>query len=143
MNPGVPLWPFLLGSAAFGIIWLVVGLRVRGQTAHLLRVGKEAPAEVVGGRIDGGGPSARGATRFARYRFTTEAGEERFVESVVGLAFLGPRAGERATVLYDPADPERARVKSWAELRLLWLLPVVLGVAFLLVAVGLGVASAW
>jgi len=40
--------------------------------------------------------------------------------------------GERVVLLYDPADPERARINSWWEL---WLMPVVLGGAAIIVAV--------
>lgn len=40
--------------------------------------------------------------------------------------------GERVTLLYDPADPGRARVDSWWEL---WLMPALLGGAALVIAV--------
>lgn len=40
--------------------------------------------------------------------------------------------GERVLILYDTADPSRARIDSWGEL---WLMPVALGGAALVVAV--------
>ena len=40
--------------------------------------------------------------------------------------------GERVWLRYDPADPHRARIDSWYEL---WLMPVMLGGAALIVAV--------
>jgi hypothetical protein len=52
------------------------------------------------------------------------------------------RVGERVEVLYDPGDPTRARIDSWWEL---WLMPVVLGGAAVVVAVvvnGMAIRSA-
>jgi hypothetical protein len=42
------------------------------------------------------------------------------------------RVGERVALFYDPADPARARIDSWFEL---WLMPVALGGAGVIVAV--------
>jgi hypothetical protein len=46
--------------------------------------------------------------------------------------------GERVWLRYDPADPHRARIDSWYEL---WLMPVMLGGAALVVAVVINVLA--
>jgi hypothetical protein len=44
--------------------------------------------------------------------------------------------GERVVLLYDPADPTRARIDSWWEL---WLMPLALGAGAIIVAVAVNV----
>lgn len=41
------------------------------------------------------------------------------------------KVSQRVGIIYDPAEPARARVNSWREL---WLMPVILGAAALVVA---------
>lgn len=72
-------------------------------------------------------------------RFQPASGDEIQFRSNVGSNPAGYRQGEQVPVLYDPAQPAEARIRSFFQL---WLLPLVLGfigAVFAIVGTGLAI----
>ncbi|TWT14853.1 DUF3592 domain-containing protein [Reyranella sp. CPCC 100927] len=144
--------PFLMSVAPLLISFVVVigalgglvkGLRRRTETMRLLRDGKKATAEMIG-------TASRWETRaggdwrpydYPLYQFTTDAGQATTYESPTPTYDAKP--GSKVVILYDPAEPSRARVHTWAGLHLVWLGIVTISGAILLLASYALCALAW
>lgn len=68
-------------------------------------------------------------------RFETSGGEAVYFESDFGhLMLFCARVGRKFDVLYDPCDPEKARVNSFVPL---WMLPLcIVGIGLLFCCIG-------
>lgn len=61
--------------------------------------------------------------------FTDRDGQSHTVQVPEGSSPPEWSAGDAVTVLYDPANPQSARIDSWSSTLLLWLLPAITGIA--------------
>ena len=61
--------------------------------------------------------------------FTDRDGQSHTVQVPEGSSPPEWSAGDAVTVLYDPANPQSARIDSWSSTLLLWLLPGITGIA--------------
>lgn len=137
--------PFLL----IALVPLAWGARSQWSKGALLRGGETVPGSVVELRYVPGNPSAtrgprghRSAGRCAVVDFTTRSGERRTVVSSVNRYPDPWTKGETVSVVYDPARPARADLRSELEGWRLWfgiwiavsLLPLAIAAAPVVVA---------
>ncbi len=92
-----------LGFVAFGAYVIRTGRRLR-------RYGRGAPGTVV--RLRWESNDHGGGRFYPTFRFRTEDGREIEAESDLGANPAPAREGQRVTVVYDPARPQRARIDS-------------------------------
>jgi Protein of unknown function (DUF3592) len=78
-----------------------------------------------------------GATYAPRFEFKTPEGESRSVLSATGSMPAGFRVGDEVRVLYDPSNPNDAKIDSVMQL---WFMPMLLGIVGI---VALGVWLIW
>jgi hypothetical protein len=129
----------LLGSAAlFGLAGAaVVAWEIRAEIAGW----RATRGTVVGARTF---KSGRSTVYRAVVRFKTPAGEgellSRWGTSDEGFA-RAYRVGQTLRVVYDPADPGRARIDSFGELWAPALAPLVPGLALLVASIGMLASS--
>jgi hypothetical protein len=133
-------WPFaLLG------LFLVAGLGMLGgagylvaDTRHDIAVGASAEGVVIDLILsrDSDGDD----TYYPRVRFATPTGESVEFTGSVGSTPAAFDVGEAVAVLYDPADPQDARIDSFFQL---WFGPLILGfLGFVFTAIGGGAVVA-
>jgi hypothetical protein len=79
-----------------------------------------------------------GETYHPHVRFVTAKGEPVEFTSSVGSNPAGFDIGEHVTILYDPSDPQGARIDSFVQL---WLVPIIVGVFGLVFTTAGGVVS--
>jgi hypothetical protein len=118
----------------FGLLFCGAGLKELVDRIRLQRRGRRVPGVIVG-RVDAGAHSPGIASRSGVFRFTTVDGQEIEATSAVH-SFPGPRPGRRITVVYDPARPHRSAERAGMHL------VIMLGVAPLVIAIGLAIAVA-
>lgn len=133
----IPRW-FKIGFVSMGLIFCAIGSYWAWETLGFLRTAKSAVGRVdrfetrVSSR-EGTGTTRRTTTYAPVFTFRDEQGKDYTVTSNTGQNHAAYDRGQEVTVLYDPADPERARIHSFTQM---WLLPVIFGsagVAFLIV----------
>jgi len=110
----------LLASMLLGVVFAAFML---WRTVSLLRVAAKASGVVV---EEVRRSSQDGGTSYApRVRFHARDGKA--VDFVSSISSSPPRyvVGDRVSVIYDPANPSRARINSFWDL---WFLPMILGV---------------
>lgn len=132
-----PIWFVALFAGGFcvaGTGLVVVGLVWFSRTGRFVAGAKEADGVVVD-RKDSDNPEDTGVRPVVSFE-TQDGGTVTFVEPISGFP---PRIGRRVLVLYDPRDPRRARMRTFAKLWLFPTLLVTLG-AFFLVMVLLSAA---
>lgn len=122
--------------AVWGTICILVGLgflasagRIYLGRKRFLATAEAAAGTVVDVRVEGIG---RNAVSVPLLEFRTAAGEIRRAESLLGSGFRGFAVGEPVAVRYDPADPGRAEVATFAVLWGLALLRAGFALLFLL-----------
>jgi hypothetical protein len=123
-----------------GVGMVVIGLFSLARTRRFLSLAHPAPAEVVGNH------SRRHRHKLTYYpvlRYRTHADTQHEVTASVGSNPPRYREGDRLTVLYNPANPEEVRIRSFLHL---WLLPLLfggMGGIFMLVGAVVWMASPW
>jgi hypothetical protein len=136
-----------LGQAAFGVIFLAIGIVLLRCEAVFARTAVEAQGVVVGHerrrvhRRTSRGRRGR-AYDFPVVRYTTHEGQEVQFESSFGTSPRFAPAGQQVQVLYNPADPSDARIASGCMRYGLPLVFVIIGLGMLLLASIFG-AIAW
>jgi hypothetical protein len=106
-----------LGLALFGLFFVFMGARRLVRERAFAARAAQAPGTVVGfntrvvGRSASDGASS-GPLDFPVVRYAPLGGPEIEVESPVGSRPRVHREGQAVTVLYDPADPRRAQIRS-------------------------------
>jgi hypothetical protein len=75
-------------------------------------------------------PSSRGGSFYPVFRFTDVRGQPFTVRSHLGSRPASRHVGEVVPVLYDPANPDGARIASFANLYLATSITTVLGLIF-------------
>jgi hypothetical protein len=131
-------WEQLKSSCLFlllNLIWMAMlgAAWYYGQTSWSLRRDGSPVVGVVVGLEESPASDRSGVTYSPIIRYEVEGRMHTFTSS----NSTNPPAyqiGERVALLYDSADPSRARIDSWWEL---WLMPVMLGGAALIVAVAI------
>jgi hypothetical protein len=87
-------------------------------------------------RLESSHSSEGGTTYSPVYRYTVD-GEQYEYESVNSSSIPSHQVGESTTLLYDPNNPEKARVNSFWEM---WLLPCIMcPVSFVMVLLSVGI----
>ena len=122
--------------AVWGLICIAVGcgflataLRIYLARKRFLATALAAPGTVVEVRIRGVG---RNAESVPTLEFPLPGGRVQRTESWMGSGFQGFAVGQAVPVRYDPADPGRAEVDTFAVLWGLAVLRTGYGVAFLI-----------
>lgn len=126
-----------LAFAAFGLVFVAVGARTVVTARRFLRTAHRVPGLVTELQYRSGDS---GGLWYPVLRFTTEDGRQVDTTAMYGTSPAPARAGERVTVLYDPARPTRAALHGRVGGTLLGGVFVVLGGVF--AAVGLGILLA-
>ena len=114
---------------AVGCGFLATALRIYLARKRFLATAKAAPGTVVEVRIRGVG---RNAESIPTLEFPLPEGRVQRTESWMGSGFQGFAVGQAVPVRYDPADPGRAEVDTFAGRWGLALLRTGYGVLFLL-----------
>lgn len=110
-------------------------LRIYLRRKRFLAGAEAAAGTVVEVRVRGIG---RNAMNFPVFEFRTASGAVQRAESMMGSGLQGFQVGEAVAVRYDPGNPSRAEVDSFAVLWGLALLRAGFAVLFLLMgAIGL------
>lgn len=122
--------------AIWGVICILVGCGFLASALHIRRLRKRFLAEasaatgtVVEVHVRGVG---RNAVSVPLFEFHTADGRLQRAESLMGSGFQGFTVGETVAVRYDPNNPSRAEVDSFAMLWGLALLRAGFAVLFLL-----------
>ena len=111
--------PFLLVA----ILILAWGGRANWQRGQLGRDGLGVVGEVIELRREPGNPtvgSGKASSASAVVRFTTEDGQTRTAVSSTNRAPSPWEVGEEVEVVYDPANPARADLRSETDNWVLW-----------------------
>src|SRR4030095_10568951 len=106
--------------AIWGVVCILVGfgfllsaLRIYARRRRFLDVAQPGEGTVVAVRVRGVGRNAESVPTF---EFRTAAGGVQRAESLMGSGFQGFAVGQRIAVKYDPGDPSRGEVDSFAVL---------------------------
>ena len=112
-----------------GLGFLATALRIYVLRRRFLAVAEPAEGTVVEVRVRGIGRNAESVPTF---EFRTAGGDLQRAESLMGSGFQGFAVGEKIAVRYDPSDPGKAEVDSFAVLWGLMLLRAGFAVLFLI-----------
>ena len=129
-SDGLFRW-LVLGFLAVGIVALVIGMVTLVRTVQFVQRAEHAPGTVID--LSRETDSEGEVTFYPVVRFTTAEGKEIEFKSSSGSSPPSQSEGDRVDVLYDPDDPNDARLSGIFDL---WLFPIVsfaLGAAFLAV----------
>jgi hypothetical protein len=106
--------------AIWGVICILVGcgfaataLRIYALRRRFLAIAQASDGTVVEVKVEGIG---RNAMSVPVFEFRTAGGEIQRTRSLMGSGFQGFEVGQAVKVRYDPADPSRAEVDSFAVL---------------------------
>jgi hypothetical protein len=121
---------FFLG---LGLLAVAVALVI--DTRHDIATAARADGIVTDLIVD---RDSDGETYHPHVRFVTAKGEPVEFTSSVGSNPAGFDIGEHVTILYDPSDPQGARIDSFVQL---WFVPIMVGVFGLVFATAGGVVS--
>lgn len=116
-----------------GVGMLIVSFFILANTRSFMAGALEAPGKVID--LERSRSSSSSSTYRAVVEFTTATGKRIEFTSGVGSSPPSHRVGEAVTVLYDPAEPQSARIKSFFQLWFGFLLVFGMGVVF--AAIGL------
>lgn len=124
------LWGIL--CLAVSCCFLFSALRIYLRRKRFLADTQPAAGTVIEVRVRGVG---RNAVSFPVFEFRTAEGAVQRAESLMGTGFQRFEVGESVAVRYDPRDPGRAEVDSFAVLWGLALLRAGFGLLFLILGV--------
>jgi len=140
-------WLVLVLPAVIGLPFVVIGLVELAKTGRMVAASAMTQGTVVENvwampvASAGGTPVAEdsgaveGRTAYVpRVAFETPDGERVVFLDGIGTVPAEFQVGETVEVLYDPADPDSARIRTWGRIWLGPVLLVALGAAPLLVA---------
>lgn len=130
------LWILPFG-AFFGAVGLVLGLWLRNKTKRFLKTAVETNGVYVKAVRQKTGVLGTRNTSYAVVEFETEEGEKMHYTTMSGVPWTSTLAGREVAVLYDPIRPEIARINSFMELTLPWLIFALVGGGILLSLGGL------
>lgn len=130
-RPLMPWWFFAL-FIGLGVIFIAIGGYLTGSSKQFLGKAHEVQGIISDSQVRT--DIDEGDMFSPVIEFATQDGETvHFVSSVSSSS--PPHIGQPVTVLYDPASPKNARIKSWASL---WMLPaLLLGLGGLMFVLGL------
>ena len=130
-----------LVSVLFSIIgvgMLVGSLFILSNTRSFIARAAEAPGKVIDlDRSRSSSSSGSSTTYRPVVEFTTATGKHIEFVSSVGSSPPSHSVGEAVTVLYNPADPYSARIKSFSQLWFGFLIVFFLGLVFAVIGLGM------
>jgi len=120
---GLPWWFYAL-FLGLGVVFIAIGVLTASGARRFLATAAAAEGRIVDYTADRDLSDDDDQVMYTPViEFTTS--DERVLRFTAGTSSSSrPAVGRQVTVLYDPAQPERARLKSWAAL---WMLPVIFG----------------
>lgn len=124
------IWAFLCLAVSGG--FFLSALQIYLRSKRFLATSQAAAGTVIEVRIRGVG---RNAMSFPVFEFRTVEGTLQQAESLMGTGLQRFEVGEAVAVRYDPRDPGRAEVDSFAVLWGLALLRAGFGLLFLIMGV--------
>jgi hypothetical protein len=129
-----PHWTSLLGVMALLLVAvLLIGLGVRGVVATQRFLASTSAADGVVVEVDDDTNYEKGTTTYYPVvRFVTGSGKVVQYRDHSGENPPAYQVGDLVRVLYDPANPQGARLDTWASLWLEALILIILGVPLLL-----------
>lgn len=104
-----------------GIIVMVGGLCWLIQTISFVKRAATAPGQITEMKVEN---DVDGTMYQAIFTFTDQTGKTHTQRSDITESNPSFQAGEKVTVLYDPANPEESKIDSFTTL---WLFPVIFG----------------
>lgn len=123
--------------STIGVGMLVGSFFIFSNTTGFIRRAAQAEGKVID--LERSRSSSSSGSRSSTYRpvveFTTATGKRIEFTSSVGSSPPSHRVGEPVTVLYNPADPQSARIKSFFQLWFGFLIVFFMGLVF--AAIGL------
>jgi hypothetical protein len=130
-----------LAFVAMGLLFAFLGVRGLTSDARLRRRGLAAEAEITDVRYEwrGDTPGERSRLSFAVLRFALPDGRTVETQASFGASWSPGKVGDRVPILYDPADPTRARIArgmTGAAPRILGAGMIVFGIVFALAGAG-------
>jgi hypothetical protein len=123
---------FVVLSLVSSVVFLVLCAFFYARALHFKKTAVMAEGIVI--KLKAQDRSHEGNLYYPVVRFTDKAGGEHSLNSSVGTSPTAYAVGDRASVLYDPADPNHAEINSLTGL---WFLPLIfaaIGVLDLLTA---------
>lgn len=103
---------------ATSLVLIGLGLWERYKSKALVSAAKKARGDIIGSEPR---PTRTNTpTRCALVRFVTHNGEEKLHRARFGPPWTSSRPGEQVQILYNPKNPEEARINSFVELTMLW-----------------------
>lgn len=124
------LWGLLCLAVSFG--FFLSALQIYLRRKRFLADAQPASGTVVEVRVRGVG---RNAMSFPVFEFRTAEGTLQQAESLQGTGLQSFKVGEAVAVRYDPRDPGKAEVDSFAVLWGLALLRAGFGLVFLILGI--------
>lgn len=124
--------------SAVGVGMLVASFFVFSNTTSFIRRAVEANGKVTDLERSRSSSSSGSSTTYRPVvEFTTATGKRIEFVSSVGSSPPSHRVGESVKVLYNPADPQSARIKSFFQLWFGFLIVFFLGLAFATIGLGM------
>ena len=107
--------PLMFGTS---IVLISLGIWQRYQSMTFLRTAKKTKGDVIGSEPR---PTLTNTpTRCALVRFITSEGEEKLHRARFGPPWTRSYPGEQVEILYNPKNPDEARINSFAEVSMMW-----------------------
>ena len=125
---GMPWWFYAI-FIGMGLVFIAIGIVATIGSRRFLAIAAEAEGRIVDYSENRDINDDRTMYR-AVVEFTVDGETRRF--SANTSSSVKPRLGRRVNVLYNPDNPDNARIKSWSAL---WMLPTIflaMGGVFLL-----------
>ena len=114
-----------------GIGLTALGIWLHRRTRAFLKRSRLARGRYVGARAATAGIDEPRSTSYGEIEFQTESGQTIRFSARVGTPFEGRKVGREVEVVYDPAAPEEAVVKSFVELWFPSLIMLTVGIGWL------------
>lgn len=100
------------------LVLISLGIWQRQKSMTFLRTAKKTRGDIIG--YEPRPTLTNTPTRCALVRFVTYKGEEKLHRAKFGPPWTSNRPGEQVKILYNPKNPEEARINSFVELTMLW-----------------------
>ena len=120
-------------------IMISIGVWLKNKTRRFLLIAKQTAGKTVGSRTRTtiqGKIALNAVTKYSLISFVTETGEELVYESMLGVPWK--REKENIPILYNPENPREARINSFVELKLPWVLFLLIGILMLFIVLVVG-----
>ncbi|MAU00820.1 MAG: hypothetical protein CL608_27050 [Anaerolineaceae bacterium] len=103
---------------AASLMLIGLGFWQRQKSMTFLRIAKKTRGDIIG--YEPRPTLTNTPTRCVLVRFVTYKGEEKLHRAKFGPPWTSGQPGEQVKILYNPKNPEEARINSFVELTMLW-----------------------